>query len=125
MIGPPEAAFRFSTKAAIGADEGLSDFVRDPATGDYWLLTSKELGWKYIPDHGGHLFKFPAALLESEPSAEPRSLDKPVAEFTAKCEALVLLPDGRKLVIFDSDDDGWKKHFEGFTQDKAMYQFLP
>jgi hypothetical protein len=124
-IGPPEAAFRFSTKEAIGHQEGLADFVRDPATGDYWLITTKELGYKYIPDHGGHLFKFPAALLDGEPSAEAKPLDKPVAEFTAKCEALVLLPDGRKLVIFDSDDDGWKKHFEGFTSNKAMYQFLP
>jgi len=124
-IGPPEAAFRFSTKTAIGRDEGLSDFVHDPATGDYWLLTSKELGFKYIPDHGGHLFKFPAAWLEGEPSAAPKPLDRPVAEFNAKCEALVLLPDGRKLAIFDSDDDGWKKHFDGFTSNKAMYQFLP
>jgi hypothetical protein len=124
-IGPPERAFHFSTRSAVGAEEGLSDFVRDPQSGDYWLLTSKELGWKYIPDHGGHLFKLPAAWLDGEQGSEPKALDKPLAEFTAKCEALVLMPDGRKLVIFDSDDDGWKKHFDGFAPNKAMYQFLP
>lgn len=124
-IGPPSAVFQFSTKEAIGTEEGLSDFVRDPATGDYWLLTSKELGWKYVTDHGGHLFRFPAAWLDGEPSTTPKPLEKPVMEFKGKSEALVLLPDGKKLVLFDSDDEGWKKHFDGFTPEKAMYWLEP
>jgi hypothetical protein len=124
-IGPPNAVFQFSTKAAIGADEGLSDFVRDPTTGDYWLLTSKELGSKYVTDHGGHLFRFPAVWLDGEAAATPKFLDKPISEFKGKCEALVPLPGGRKLILFDSDDEGWKKHFDGFTPEKAMYLFLP
>jgi hypothetical protein len=124
-VGAPDAVFHFSTKEAIGADEGLSDFVRDPATGDYWLLTSKELGWKNISDHGGHLFRFPAAWLDADPAAIPRPLEKSLAAFQGKCEAVVPLPGGQKLILFDSDDEGWKKHFDGFTPEKAMYLFLP
>jgi hypothetical protein len=129
-IGAPEAVFFFSTRAALGADEGLSDIQRDPRGEGYWILTSREVEPDAPGSHGGHLFRLPAAALEGRPpesnpaapaGAARAALPAPVRAFSAKSEGLATLADGRLLVVFDDDRD-WKHLFAGYEQSEGLFE---
>lgn len=104
-VSAPDAVLRFDAP-----DQGLSSLERDPADGALWILTSRE----EIGRHSGWLYRVPAGRT---------GLGAPVREFRAKPEALVLLPTGAILVLFDDDRD-FKKRFSGYEQSDGLFEIL-
>jgi hypothetical protein len=120
-IGPPEASFDFSTKRALGFQEGISDIQRDPKDGSYLITTSHEGDdASRVDAYGGHLFRIPAHHLEGPPRSKPRELGAPLTEFHAKPEGLAITADHRAVVVMD-DDREWKDNFEGYSRTRAAY----
>jgi hypothetical protein len=134
IILAPNAIFHAETDRHHGA-QGLSEIQCD-ANGDFLILTSweeREQSGKSATrpcSHAGALFRVEAAVLQKEVDPNkalmPVSIDlgDPLARFTAKSEGLALLPDGRLLVVFDNDSDGWKKNFKNLGDSEALFVIL-
>ncbi len=134
----PDRVVELGVVAAVGRAEGASSLERDPKDGSYLLLTSWEAGDAAPGDHGGHLFRLPADLLDprgavrgaaSAPpthaaaTVEPLTrvpLSAPLRTFRAKPDGLAVTPEGRVLVIFD-DDTAWKRLFDGYEPSQGLF----
>jgi hypothetical protein len=129
-LGAPDLVVRFDAKAtpSVGREEGVSSLERDPASGDYFMLTSWEDRDDDPAGHDAHLFRLgrevfegPAAVPGADPA--PRPLPRELRDFRAKAEGLAFLPGGRLLVVFDDDQD-WKRLFRGYEQSQGQFTVL-
>jgi hypothetical protein len=123
-IGETEAVAHFSTKKALGLQQGLADLQRDPTDGSYLMLTSYEGPDENSRENlGGALFRIPAEWIEGDPPSRARELPKPLATFEgAKPEGVTVVPGGDIVIAFD--DDRSKGLWSGYPNRSGQYTVL-